>query len=295
MKDFQLRALLQVAEVGSIRAAARGLGLSQPAVTKAVRDLEADLGVPLIHRRSRGVELTECGRQLTVRARLAQAQLTAARQDILLLQGGKHAQVSVAVTPVVFMGALPQVLQAFRLEMPYAEVKLYEGLMPMALPQLREGHVDFAVAAPIEEALDPDLDFHGIAPLDMMVACRPEHPLAQARDWVDLMDAEWLVHRAAGSHHTVFFEQLERRGLPTPQRLIESNTFGVAWALLTRADLLLMLPTRFLTIEPYARQIVRVPLAMELPRLTLGVLKMRGTPLSLAASRLSTLFERYCA
>lgn len=294
MKDFQLRALVQVADAGSIRAAARALGLSQPAVTKAIRDLEADLDAQLIHRSSRGVELTECGKQLTVRARLAQAQLAMARQDIQMLQGGKRARVAAAVTPVVFMGVLPQVLQAFRRDMPDAELRLYEGLMPLALPQLREGQVDFAVAAPVEQSVDPDLDFEPICPLEMVVACRPEHPLARATEWDELVQAEWIVHQASGSHHTVLFEQLQRQGRPVPRRRLVVNTFGVGWGLLTRSDLLLMLPARFLDIAPYGRQIVRVPLRMELPPLTLGILKLRGTPMSLAATRLATLFARYC-
>lgn len=294
MKDFQLRALVQVADAGSIRAAARALGLSQPAVTKAIRDLEADLDAPLIHRSSRGVELTECGKQLTVRARLAQAQLAMARQDIQMLQGGKRARVAAAVTPVVFMGVLPQVLQAFRRDMPDAELRLYEGLMPLALPQLREGQVDFAVAAPVEQSVDPDLDFEPICPLEMVVACRPAHPLARATEWDELVQAEWIVHQASGSHHTVLFEQLQRQGRPVPQRRLVVNTFGVGWGLLTRSDLLLMLPARFLDIAPYGRQIVRVPLRMALPPLTLGILKLRGTPMSLAATRLATLFARYC-
>lgn len=294
MKDYQLKALLQVVDAGSIRAAARALGVSQPAVTKAIRELEAEVDAPLVHRSSRGVELTECGRQLTIRARLVQAQLAMARQDIRQLQGGQQASVAVSVTPVVFMGALPEVLREFKREMPQAQVRLFEGLMPLALPQLREGFVDFAVAAAVEDSLDSDLELEPIAPIPMMVACRPGHPLAGATTWEELVDAEWLVHRAPGSHHTVLFERFVRQGLPVPQRLIEANTFGVSWSLMTRSDLLLMLPERFLSIEPYCRQIVRVPLRMELPALTLGILKLRASPLSLAAGKLATLFQRYC-
>ena len=52
MKDYQLRALLRVVETGSIRAAARTLQLSQPAVTKAIRELEAEVDAPLVLRLS---------------------------------------------------------------------------------------------------------------------------------------------------------------------------------------------------------------------------------------------------
>ena len=88
MRDHQLKAWLRLVETGSIRGAARSLHLSQAAITKAIRELEEDLDAPLIVRSSRGITLTECGRQLTVRARQSQNQLTLARQDIRQLMGG---------------------------------------------------------------------------------------------------------------------------------------------------------------------------------------------------------------
>jgi LysR family transcriptional regulator of abg operon len=294
MKEYQLKALLQVVESGSIRAAARALDLSQPAVTKAIRELEAEVGAPLINRSFRGVALTEFGRELSTRARLAHMQLAMAREEIQQLLGGKQASVSIAVTPIVFMGALPLVLRDFKREMPYAQVKLYEGLMPWATTQLREGFVHFAVAGARQRALDADLEFEPISELEMMVACRPGHPLAHATHWEELVDAEWLVVRAPDSVHTVLFDHLESLGLPLPERTVEANTFGVSWGLLTRSDTLLVLPARFLSIEPYAQQIVRVPLSLDLPTMTLGILKLRGSPMSHAAAKLATLFQRHC-
>ena len=293
MKNSQLKAFLRVAETGSIRAAARALGLSQPAVTKALRELEAELDAPLIARSARGAELTECGRQLAVRARLAEEQLALARQDIRLLQGGKRAQVAVAITPLVFLGELPAVVRDFRRTMPYAQLKLLEGLLPMVLTHLREGAIDFAVATAMVDFLAPDIELDPIGQIEMMVACRPGHPLAVATRWSEVVDAEWLVHLAPGSHHSVLMEHLRRTGQPVPQRTIETNTFGVSWGMVTRSDALLILPARVADIEVYSRQIVRVPIDMALPTLTLGIMKLRAAPLSLAASRLVTLFRRH--
>ncbi|WP_312543249.1 LysR family transcriptional regulator [Achromobacter mucicolens] len=92
MKDHQLRAWLKVAELRSIRAAARSLHLSQAAVTKAIKELETELDAPLLTRSPKGIAVTECGEHLTVRARLAQAQLALARQDIRQLLSGAQAR-----------------------------------------------------------------------------------------------------------------------------------------------------------------------------------------------------------
>ncbi|KAI3606015.1 Transcriptional regulator, LysR family (plasmid) [Cupriavidus necator H850] len=295
MKDHHLKAWLSLVETGSIRGAARSLHLSQAAITKAIRELEQDLDAPLIVRSSRGVTLTECGHQLTMRVRLAQAQFELARQDIRQLQGGKEAHVSVAVTPTIYVSLLPDVIDAFRKRMPLAELNLEEGMMPLVLPALRDGSIDFAVAAPVHQALAPEFSFEPLQTLEMIVGCRPGHPLAKATEWEQLLDCEWLMHLAPGSHHTDMVGQLQRAGIPVPQRIITTNSFGVTWNLMTRSDALLSCPAAWLSVQPYAQQVTRVPLRMPLPSITLGILSLRDTPLSLAAETMAELFRREIA
>lgn len=295
MKDHHLKAWLSLVDTGSIRGAARSLHLSQAAITKAIRELEQDLDAPLVLRSSRGVTLTECGHQLTLRTRLAQAQLALARQDIRQLQGGKQAHVAVAVTPMVFLSLLPDVIRAFRKRMPLAELTLEEGMMPLVLPALRDGTVDFAVAGPGPQAIGSEFVFEPLQTLEIMVACRRGHPLEHATEWEQLLDSEWLMHLSPGSHHTYMLDQLRDAGIPVPARIIKANTFGVSWNLMTRSDALLSCPAGLLGVEPYAQQVSRVPLRMPLPPITLGILTLRDTPLSLAAETMAELFRREIA
>ncbi|MFD1559586.1 LysR substrate-binding domain-containing protein [Paraburkholderia silviterrae] len=292
MKDHHLKAWLRLVETGSIRSAARSLHLSQGAITKAVKELEEDLDAPLIVRSSRGITLTECGHQLTMRARLAQNQLTLARQDIRQLQGGHEAHVAVAVTPMVFLSVLPEVIRSFRRSMPLADLTLEEGLMPMVLPALREGAVDFAVATPVTETMGSDFSFEPLKAVEVMVACRRGHPLEHATKWEELLECEWLMHLSAGSQHSYLMAELHESGLAVPRRIIKTNTFGVSWNLLTRSDVLMICPAGMMKVTPYADEISRIPLDMSLPRLMLGILTLRDNPLSLAASRLAELFRR---
>jgi len=295
MKDHQLKAWLRLADTGSIRAAARSLHLSQAAVTKAIRELEAEVDAQLVLRSSRGIEFTECGRQLTVRARLAHQQLELARQDIRILQGSQHGRVSIAVTPMVFLGVLPEVVRAFRKAMPHAQLKLFDGLIPQVLPLLREGTIDFAVAGPVAAALDADFAFERLDMIEMAVLCRRGHPLNRATRWEEVAGAEWLMHLAPGSQHTFLLEQYAAQGLPLPEHRIEVASFGVSWGLLTRSDALMVGPAGMLTMPPYADLVERVPLAMPVPPLELGIVSPRGKPLSLAALRLAELFRKYLA
>src|SRR3546814_6218937 len=87
MKQHQLKALLAVAEAGTIRGAARQLNLSQAALTKSLKELEEQVGAELLIRSYRGVQLTAAGKILQERARVAHRQLDIARSEIHALTG----------------------------------------------------------------------------------------------------------------------------------------------------------------------------------------------------------------
>ena len=293
MKDYQLRAWLKVADVRSSRAAARELHLSQAAVTKAIRELEEGLGAPLVTRSSRGIELTACGQQLTVRARLAQAQLALARQDIAQLQGGVNARVAASVTSLVVLTVLPHVLQDFAQHMPSAQVKLQEGLLSTVLPRLQDGTLDFAVVARMSPRTDEAYTFEPVRSIRFMVACRRGHPLQSATQWDELVDCSWLMNPVTGSQTTAFLDGLHRAGLKHPTRIIEADSFSVQWNLMSRSDALLVCPRGMLAISPYAEEVSCIPVNVPVPEAMIGLLTLRDTPLSLAASKLAALFRTH--
>lgn len=146
MKNHQLKALVQVADSGSIRAAARTMNLCQSALTKALRELEEELGVELLMRSYKGVEFTDAGHTLLSRARLALAILDKAQEEIALQRGGVGVRVSIALTPLVGIQVLPQVLLEFERSNPAARINLSEGFLTTLIPQLIDGRLDFAVA-----------------------------------------------------------------------------------------------------------------------------------------------------
>src|SRR3546814_13227777 len=109
MKQHQLKALLAVAEAGTIRGAARQLNLSQAALTKSLKELEEQVGAELLIRSYRGVQLTAAGKILQERARVAHRQLDIARSEIHALTGRGQIRLAVGVTPMVGLSVLPDV------------------------------------------------------------------------------------------------------------------------------------------------------------------------------------------
>src|SRR5207245_11566682 len=82
MRLSQLHDFVSIVEAGSIRAAARAHGVSHPAMSKSLRTLEAEVGVSLIRRSTRGVVCTPAGRAFLARARSIAAELRKAREEL---------------------------------------------------------------------------------------------------------------------------------------------------------------------------------------------------------------------
>lgn len=190
MKDHQLKALVQVADSGSIRAAARAMNLSQSALTKALRELEEDVGAELLQRSYKGIGFTPEGNALLIRARLVLATIDKARAEIRQMRGGAGAHVKAAITPLLTATVLPAVLAAYRKAQPDAELTFHEGLLVQAVPGLIEGKIDFAIALASPQDLPYEIEFEPLADIDAVPMVRKTHPLAEARDWNGLADAE---------------------------------------------------------------------------------------------------------
>ncbi|WP_343080583.1 LysR family transcriptional regulator [Ostreiculturibacter nitratireducens] len=119
-----LRSFLAVAEAGSLSAAARATGISQPSLGRHIRELEAQFGVPLVTRAARGVELTEAGAELLPAARemreaAARAALAAAGRSETL-----SGTVRITASRIVAHYVLPDMIAALRAEEPEIEIEL---------------------------------------------------------------------------------------------------------------------------------------------------------------------------
>ncbi|HRG70453.1 MAG TPA: LysR substrate-binding domain-containing protein, partial [Thauera aminoaromatica] len=224
MKDHQLKALVQVAESGSIRAAARAMNLSQSALTKALRELEEDVGAELLQRSYKGIGFTPEGSALLVRARLVLATIDKARAEIRQMRGGAGAHVKAAITPLLTATVLPAVLSAFRKAQPDAELTFHEGLLVQALPGLIEGKIDFAIALASPQDLPYEIEFEPLADIDAVPMVRTTHPLAEARDWNTVADAEWVLNLSAGSQSMNLVEWLRAQGFRAPSRILHCSS-----------------------------------------------------------------------
>jgi DNA-binding transcriptional LysR family regulator len=198
MKLTNLRALVAAVEEGSLRSAARRLGVSQPALTKMIRELERELSTTLLLRSTTGVLATAQGMVLYERAQAADRELAHAVDQIQQLGGRMTGELTVGAVPLAVMLLVPETVRTFGREFPQIQLRLMEELYIAQLTRLRKGEVDVALG-PLPDNLPPgEFTVERLMPIGMVVVVRKGNPLARAKRLQDLAEAPWIYTGARG-------------------------------------------------------------------------------------------------
>lgn len=159
IKFHQIRAFVEVARQGSIRGASRTLNLSQPALTKSIKELEEGMAAQLFVRRSKGVALTECGEGFYHRANLILEELRAAQDDIRQRQGELAGQINIGMGASISRSLMPAVITRFHAQHPQVNVRIMEGQLVSMINELRQGELDFTINTYYQGPYDHEFTF----------------------------------------------------------------------------------------------------------------------------------------
>ncbi len=145
MKMHHLRDLLAIVEKGSINAAAKHLGMAQPALSRSVRELEKEVGVPLLERHSTGAVLTPMGVLFARRATAAMNELRRGHEEIQQLKGEVHGTVVACVSSVAHIALLSEALTPFGRTYPNVRLHVIEAVYPVVEARLKSGAIDYKI------------------------------------------------------------------------------------------------------------------------------------------------------
>ncbi|CAD6527486.1 HTH-type transcriptional regulator TsaR [Paraburkholderia hiiakae] len=283
MKFHQFRALVAMADTGSIRAAARALGISPAAATKAVRELEAEQQIALVTRNANGIAFTEAGQALLVHARLVVHQMSRAQDELDARRGRGVGKLAIGVTPWLALSFLPDAVILFRERMPGMQLEFYEGLLNIVMPRLRDGSLDFSLGKPGPASLHAEFTQTPIFATESAVVVRKDHPLSHAQSLKELQDCEWLLNWDPASKEMVADDVFLRHGLPMPKSMHLAHSFVVAMGLIMNTDMVSIFPWPLVETR-FARDNLRaLALQEEVDRTVVSVVARRGVPLSAAA------------
>ncbi len=178
MTFTQLEIFVMVAEMRGFTSAALRLGISQSAVSHAIRSLEQELDVQLVERQQAAVEVTDLGRRLLLRAREILGLQEAMRQDAAVTRGLNQGLIRIgSFGPTSSLKLLPAILKAFRARYPGIEVQIDEGPDAAVIQWVADRRVDVGFAVLPDDRFDT-------VPLveDQLVALlQHDHPLAAKR------------------------------------------------------------------------------------------------------------------
>jgi DNA-binding transcriptional LysR family regulator len=227
----RMRVLREVANRGSIAAAAQALSFTPSAVSQQIAALEREAGVALVERGPRSIRLTEAGRTLVAHTDDVLARLQTAEADIQAIAGLRGGTLRVASFPTAFATIMPGAISEFRRRHPAVELTLTEADPRASFAGLKAGEVDLALVYEYDFVPLPADDAIELAHLleDPVNVLLPRtHPTARRRAvrLLDLADESWITSTPRSSCHAFVRRACNAAGFEPTVRM-ESDDHGV--------------------------------------------------------------------
>jgi LysR family transcriptional regulator, pca operon transcriptional activator len=177
LRMSQLRMAVAIADHGSVLKASRALGVTQPAASRSLLDLEDYLGVRIFDRLARGVALTRYGEAVVARARRVLAEVDRIGEDLTLIETGMLEAMVVGVLPSAATGLMPQVLTRFNAAHPGTTIQIVEGRMHELLALLGSNKIDLIVGRLYEPVIPDSFIREPLYDEPLSLLARYGHPL----------------------------------------------------------------------------------------------------------------------
>ncbi len=246
-----LRYFMACVENKTMHAAAEAVHVSQPALSKAIHSLEAQLGVPLLDRRPRGVEPTRFGETLFRYAKLIDSEVRRAVAEIDAMRGLTRGTIVIGVIPTM-SAVMADVARIVMETLPGLRLKLKIAFSAELTAALLDGELDTALLL-LPANNDPlGLAFEPLVQTGPRVATRSGHPLVGRKDLslADLAGFPWLIPDYPPSHREIINRAFLDAGVPPPQSAIDVSTVILFDSVVQNTDLITVVPSTLLSTRP---------------------------------------------
>lgn len=243
----RLRHFLAVYDMRSIGQAAEKLCVTQPALSKSIRQLEDDLQAKLFDRTPLGVVPTVFGELLAQHARIIRSEMRRAELELAGMRGVVRGQVAIGVGPSIAAKLMPATARRMRAQRPGIHLTVTEGLVDNLIPALRRGELDLAVGSwPC--VVDSDLTAEVMMHDHVSVIASPKHPLVgkERVELGDLLAYPWAMPPENQRWRQLLDETFLAQGLPPPVPAMVSNSAVFIRTVVWQGDYLSYLPLQSL-------------------------------------------------
>ena len=179
-KTQHLVVFQEVIRSGSIGAGAKALGLTQPAVSKIIGDMESYFGSELIVRRNTGVSLTEAGQVFLNWSETITREMKNMVNEMNALTNSTVVDVSFGFPSLVGFTFMSEMVHQFKMTFPKARVSMYEAQLSAFLPAIRDGRLDFAIGTLSDEMKLQDLHVEPLFESEFVLVAFVTIPIKEA-------------------------------------------------------------------------------------------------------------------
>ncbi len=240
----QLRALIAVEGTSSYALAAQQIGLSQPAVHRAVHDLQQFFGIELLVRAGRAVRPTDVASRFVRFARLTLAELRTGMDEIAALTAGDGGRIQLGTLPMARALFLPELLGQFMTAHPAATVRVVEAPYGELLNALRQGDIDVFIGGALRDpAPTNDIVQEGLFDDEAVVVGNAAHPLRRKKrvSMAELLNFPWIIPSHGVPMRTNWEHMFRSQGVEPPGVRIECGSLLIARGLLFKGNWLTLM------------------------------------------------------
>jgi DNA-binding transcriptional LysR family regulator len=297
LKTRQIVLLVHLDEQRSVLRAAEAAGMTQPAASKLLGELEEALGVALFERHARGVEPTWYGEILVRHARAALAELGRAHDEIEALRSGRAGTASIGTVVTPGTGLVPAAVARLKQRHPRILVRIDLDHSESLVARLVAGELDMAVARIRDAQIAGDLDFEPLGDEPQSVIARADHPLARKRGLgvADLARQAWVLPPSGSALRDELDAMFMEQGLDPPANVVEASSLPVVIGLLSSTDMVVSLPKESVRAYCEAGVLTVLPITLKVRMDSFGIVTRRGRRLSPGAAVLLAVLRETAA
>ncbi|SDM53563.1 LysR family transcriptional regulator [Polaromonas sp. JS666] len=280
----QVALILAVGEHGTLRKASAELGMTQPAATKMIQELESALGQRLFERVGRGQKLTPAGASVLRYFRGMRGSVESMTRELAELEQGGSGRVSVGSIMAPSPNLLTQAIIALKKAYPLLSVDVTMDTSDRLFELLREGVLDVAIGR-IRDEHRADYAFTPLENEALALVAGVKHPLAKKKTvkFADLLGYGWILQPHGSPMREVLEQEFRMLQAPSPKGLIETASILTTTNLIAETDMVGVMPESIA--GTYARHglLVILPCFIRHKMEAFGSITRKDRPLSEAA------------
>lgn len=292
LQTRRLEIFVKLCETRHMQTAAKAFGLTQPAISAALKVLEDGADKVLFERTARGLQPTQASHDMLYPVRRALNDLRRLDADIAVIKGALQGVVMVGALPLGRTRILPQAIVQLLEQHPGVRVATTESPFNLLTLELRAGDVDFVFGALRGSDYASDLQGEELLTEEMVILVRNGHPLlGRSLQLKDLQEQRWVLPRADTPARLLLEAHVQSIGLAPPEPVVETGDMAIIRGMLMRSDMLAVVSAHQLEYEIASGELQALALALPDTMRPIGLIyRSNGLP-SPAAEKLMELIR----